>query len=108
MKITVERHGGIAGIPRVWTVQVRSSTAVSRWEPLVEACPWDAVPNTLRDASKAFDDGPPDRFMYAIRAGQRRAALPERAVVGPWRTLVDTAREAAESGPGGGQTASAS
>lgn len=103
MKIIVERHGGVAAIPRVWTVQVQSPNAASRWEPLIEACPWDAVPNTLRDASKAFEDGPPDRFMYAIRAGQRRAALPERAVVGPWRTLVDTTRAAAE---GGDQTAS--
>jgi hypothetical protein len=38
--------------------------------------------------------------MYSIRAGQRRATLPETAVTGPWRVLVESTRAAAEeSGP---------
>ena len=41
-------------------------------------------------------DGQPDRFMYSIRAGQRRATLPETAVTGPWRVLVESTRAAAE------------
>ena len=39
----------------------------------------------------------PDRFIYRIRAGERRATLPERDLVGPWRVLVETMRAAAES-----------
>ena len=96
MKISVERTGGIAAITRVWTVDARSETAISQWQPIVEACPWDAVPRTAVAAAREFTDGQPDRFIYSIRAGGRRAALPERAVTGPWRILVESARAAAE------------
>ncbi|TLM85705.1 hypothetical protein FDW83_04880 [Pseudarthrobacter sp. NamE2] len=95
MKISVERTGGIAAMTRVWTVDARSETAISQWQPIVEACPWDAVPRTPRAAAE-FAGNQPDRFMYSIRAGERRAALPERAVTGPWRVLVDRTREAAQ------------
>ena len=44
MKITVERSGGIAALTRVWTVLAVTTSDKSRWQPLVEACPWDAVP----------------------------------------------------------------
>jgi len=91
MKITVERSGGIAALTRVWTVQAVTSSDKSRWQPIVEACPWDAV----EDPGQA-PHGQPDRFMYSIRAGQRRATLPETAVTGPWRVLVDSTRAAAE------------
>jgi hypothetical protein len=94
MKITVERSGGIAALTRTWTVQATTSSDKSRWQPIVEACPWDAVPD-----SRQVAEGQPDRFMYSIRAGQHRATLPERAVTGPWRVLVDTARAAAEQTP---------
>lgn len=91
MKITVERSGGLAALTRVWTVQAVTSSDKSRWQPIVEACPWDAVAD-----SRQATDGQPDRFMYSIRAGQRRATLPETAVTGPWRVLVESARAAAE------------
>jgi hypothetical protein len=100
MKITVERSGGIAALTRVWTVQAVTTSEKSRWQPLVEACPWDAV-----DDPRQAPDGQPDRFMYSIRAGQRRATLPETAVTGPWRVLVDSTRTAAEeSRPGSGES----
>ncbi|MCU1549277.1 MAG: hypothetical protein JWO29_2228 [Arthrobacter sp.] len=92
MKITVERSGGFAGRTRSWTVQAAPNEK-DRWQPLVEACPWDAVPEAGRDRP----DGQPDRFTYSIRAGRRRATLPERDLTGPWRDLVDNAKEAAES-----------
>ncbi len=95
MKISVERTGGIAAMTRVWTVEAQSETAINQWQPIVEACPWDAVPRTPRAAAAEYE-GQPDRFIYSIRAGDRRAALPERAVTGPWRVLVDSARAAAE------------
>ncbi|AUZ35226.1 MULTISPECIES: protealysin inhibitor emfourin [Micrococcaceae] len=96
MKISVERTGGIAAIPRVWTVEAQSKSAISQWQPIVEACPWDSVPRTPKAAAEQFAEAQPDRFIYSIRAGQRRAALPEQAVTGPWRILVDSTREAAE------------
>lgn len=96
MKISVERTGGIAAMTRVWTVDARSKTAINQWEPIVEACPWDAVPRTPRAAAEQFAGSQPDRFIYSIRAGDRRAALPERAVTGPWRVLVDRTRAAAQ------------
>jgi hypothetical protein len=98
MKISVERSGGIAALTRVWTVNAQSPTARNQWEPIIEACPWDAVPHTASAAAKEFaGTEQPDRFIYSIRAGQRRAALPERAVTGPWRVLVESARAAAEA-----------
>lgn len=95
MKITVQRSGGIAALKRVWSVQATTPTDKSRWGPLVEACPWDAVPRSAEAA------GQPDRFMYSIKAGQHRATLPEQAVTGPWRILVDNTRAAAEAARNG-------
>ncbi|UZX03843.1 hypothetical protein F8G81_15450 [Arthrobacter sp. CDRTa11] len=95
MKISVERSGGIAAFTRVWTVNAETESAKSQWQPIVEACPWDAVPRTARAAAESTGTQP-DRFIYSIQAGPRRAALPEQAVTGPWRVLVDTARAAAE------------
>ncbi|MBT2531796.1 hypothetical protein J7E83_06605 [Arthrobacter sp. ISL-48] len=100
MKISVERSGGIAALTRVWTVHADGESAKSQWQPIVEACPWDAVPKTARAAAETYGNQP-DRFIYAIRAGQRRAALTEQAVTGPWRVLVDSARAASEDTPGG-------
>ncbi|MDI3242618.1 hypothetical protein QK292_13865 [Arthrobacter sp. AL08] len=97
MKITVQRSGGIAGIKRTWTVQPAPPEDTDLWQPLIEACPWDTVPAAARGA----DGGQPDRFLYNIRAGQRRAILPENAVTGPWRDLVETAKAAAEPTSGG-------
>ena len=98
MKITVERSGGFAGMKRIWTVQPAPPDDKDCWQPLIEACPWDAVPAPGRAAAS----GRPDRFTYSIRAGQHQAILPEQALTGPWRDLVEHAKAAAESGPGPG------
>ncbi|CAI3800848.1 protealysin inhibitor emfourin [Pseudarthrobacter sp. MM222] len=95
MKITVQRSGGIAGMKRTWSVLATPPEDKDLWQPLVEACPWDEASKTAREAA----GNQADRFLYNIRAGQRRATLPERAVTGPWRELVDHARAAAESTP---------
>ncbi|MGY2745802.1 protealysin inhibitor emfourin [Arthrobacter sp. UYCu723] len=95
MKITVQRSGGIAGMKRTWSVLATPPDDKDFWQPLVEACPWDEAPKTAGAAAGAQ----PDRFLYSIRAGQRQATLPEQAVTGPWRELVDHARAAAESIP---------
>lgn len=89
MKITVRRSGGIAALTRIWTVEAVTTDEKRRWMPIVEACPWDDP-----DARAAGNE--PDRFMYAIRAGQRRATLPEKAVTGPWQVLVENAKTEGE------------
>jgi len=92
MKITVRRSGGIAAMTRVWSVNAVSADDKERWMPLVEACPWEEAKDLSRTANQ------PDRFMYSIRAGQRRATLPDREVTGPWEELVESAKaEGAES-----------
>jgi hypothetical protein len=98
MKITVQRSGGIAGMKRTWSVLATPPEDKDLWQPLVEACPWDEAPRTVGGAAATQ----PDRFLYNIRAGQRRATLPEQAVTGPWRELVDHTRAAAESALGRG------
>lgn len=96
MKIVVERSGGFAGVTRTWTARAESTDERARWEPLVEACPWDAVPaGSARDPAAQ-----PDRFVYRIRAGSHRATLPERELTGPWRDLVDLAQAAGEAAAG--------
>ncbi|MEV7604731.1 protealysin inhibitor emfourin [Paenarthrobacter sp. NPDC089322] len=86
MKITVQRSGGVAAMTRVWIVDAVSSDEKERWLPMVEACPWDEAKNQARSINH------PDQFMYSIRAGQRRATLPDRAVTGPWQELVECAK----------------
>ena len=85
---------------RVWSVEAVSPDEKERWLPIVEACPWDEAKGQARAVNE------PDRFMYSIRAGQRRATLPDRAVTGPWQELIECAiAEGSESGgiPGRGR-----
>lgn len=77
--ITVARTGGFAGMRREWAIEVTDVSAAQRWQPLVEACPWDDCP----------DDNRPDGFVYTVRAAEHIAVLPEHQVRGPWRRLVD-------------------
>lgn len=86
--IRVTRSGGLAGARRGWCVE---SHDPADWALLVEACPWDDEP----DAALTGVDR--DRFSWRIDVlapqPARRAELPERAVHGPWRELVDRVRD---------------
>ena len=93
MKITVQRSGGVAGFQRVWSTEPATQDAVDRWQGLIEACPWDDLPGDADEAPQ------PDRFVYSIRAGRRRATLPERHITGPWRELVECVRADAGDAP---------
>jgi len=83
--VTVVRTGGFAGLRREWA----ASGPPDEWMPLVEACPWRSVPAD-RDSR--------DRFVYAItvRAPLKRcsATVPEAALTGPWKALVDRVQSA--------------
>ena len=87
VRIRVTRSGGVAGIRRGWRVESREPAA---WEPLVEACPWDAEPETAGA----------DRFVWLIEvaapAPPRMAELPETAMHGPWRELVERVQQEGE------------
>ncbi|WP_066043879.1 protealysin inhibitor emfourin [Herbiconiux solani] len=108
LRITVARSGGVAGIAPSWTVTASAEPDVDSWLSLVESCPWDApgaggAPGT--DGSP--EDGSPggaDRFVYTIRvildppaekaaATERDATVPETALDGPWRDLVDRVKQ---------------
>jgi hypothetical protein len=87
VRIQVTRSGGVAGIRRGWCVESHEPEA---WEPLVAACPWDAEPESVGA----------DRFVWLIEVTSpppaRTAELPEAAVHGPWRELVERVREQGE------------
>ncbi|MCB8043840.1 hypothetical protein JM654_05100 [Microbacterium oxydans] len=86
--IAVVRTGGIAGIRRQWRVEAEPDDAVE-WIGLIDRCPWDQEPDGSVGA---------DRFMWSIRARtpseRRERELPDSALDGPWRALVDAVRAA--------------
>src|SRR4030095_337696 len=100
MRITVQRSGGLAGMTHVWTVDAVTRDDKLRWMPIVEACPWDAAPVRGKGAPAQGNAPQPDRFTPSTRAAQRRATLPEQAVTGPWRVLVESAKAEGEPGRG--------
>jgi hypothetical protein len=84
--VIVARTGGIAGMRREWRAEPPPKEE-PHWIALIEECPWDADPG---------DAGGADRFVWNIEAHcgprQKQAELPDRAVQGPWRELVDEVR----------------
>ncbi|MFT4259633.1 protealysin inhibitor emfourin [Microbacterium sp.] len=90
--IAVVRTGGIAGLRRRWRVEAPSDEA-SDWIALIDSCPWDAPAPDGRGA---------DRFVWSIRARtpseRREQELPDAALDGPWRELVDAVRAASAEG----------
>ena len=84
-RILVVRSGGIAGLRQQWLVD--SPDELNEWLTLVQACPWDSV---------RPDPSSRDRFVWRIEAHlpqtRHAASVPDRDLVGPWRTLVDRVR----------------
>lgn len=87
--VAVVRSGGIAGIRRQWRVEPEPAET-SEWIAMIDNCPWDA---------DADADAGADRFVWLIRARtpseRRERELPDSALDGPWRDLVDAVRAAA-------------
>jgi hypothetical protein len=99
--VAVTRTGGFAGIPRVWKAEPPEDQA-PEWITLIDRCPWDEHPD--RDTRGA------DRFQWSIRAKcapdqEREADLPDSAVTGPWRDLVDAVRAWTSDRPRNGRAA---
>ncbi|HWI31256.1 MAG TPA: protealysin inhibitor emfourin [Microbacterium sp.] len=84
--VIVVRTGGIAGVRREWRAEPPPKEE-PRWIALIEECPWD---------SATVGQGGADRFVWNIEAHRgpeaKEAKLPDRAVQGPWRELVDEVR----------------
>ncbi len=82
LTILVVRSGGVAGISRRWSLE--EPEPGDDWIALVEACPWDAV---------GTDPASRDRFVWRIEARmareRRQASVPDSALTGPWRELVE-------------------
>ncbi|WP_309064881.1 protealysin inhibitor emfourin [Microbacterium sp.] len=89
--IVVVRTGGFAGIRRGWEVHP-DETEAGEWVELVERCPWDEPTPEQPGA---------DRYVWIIRAelpdARREREIPDAALDGPWKTLVDAVRERAAS-----------
>jgi hypothetical protein len=86
--IAVVRTGGIAGLRRRWRVE-RDPAEAEDLIALIDSCPWDSTPAESTGA---------DRFVWTIRARtpaeQHEQELPDAALDGPWRDLVDAVRAA--------------
>ncbi len=87
--VAVVRSGGIAGIRRQWRVEPDPADA-PEWITMIESCPWDADGDPTTGA---------DRYVWMIRvrtpSERRERELPDSALDGPWRDLVDAVRAAA-------------
>ncbi|MCS3844659.1 hypothetical protein [Microbacterium sp. AK031] len=123
--IVIVRTGGLAGMRRRWHVEPPREEA-PRWIELIDHCPWDAPdpaqsepphPSpTPRDSPQPRPTQPSptppsstptptprgaDRFVWSIRARTPAARLerelPDSALDGPWRRLVEAVREASAS-----------
>ena len=86
--VVVVRSGGLLGRSKRWVAEPEASHT-ERWVTLIERCPWDQ----RTDAT-----GGADRYMWSIHAtlpGERREQeVPDAALDGPWRDLVEAVREA--------------
>lgn len=89
--VAVVRTGGIAGIRREWRVEPDPDDT-PEWISMIKRCPWDDEPDAAAGA---------DRFSWTIRAltvsERRERELPDSALDGPWRELVDAVQAASTS-----------
>ncbi|WP_223169210.1 MULTISPECIES: protealysin inhibitor emfourin [Microbacterium] len=108
VQVAVKRTGGFAGLTKQWRAEPGADEA-SLWMSLISQCPWDA-PDSLADGTahgdgtargESSDGRPPagaDRFTWWIQArcgetDEREAEVPDGALVGAWRELVDAVRD---------------
>lgn len=78
--ITITRTGGFAGISRQWTLQL-------------DAEEWRSLLASGAPPAGGQPDHSADRFVYRIRGGRRSLVIPDSRLDGPWRELVERARD---------------
>lgn len=87
--VVVVRSGGLLGRSTRWVAEP-PPPETDQWVTLIERCPWQD--DTLTQVPNGAD-----RYMWLIRAtlpGERHEReLPDAALDGPWRDLVDAVRE---------------
>lgn len=85
--IVVIRTGGVGGIRRRWHVAPPRDDE-PRWIELIDRCPWDDPEGSPQQGA--------DRYTWSILARtpltRLERDLPESALDGPWRRLVDAVR----------------
>lgn len=95
--IAVVRTGGLAGLRRRWRVEPEPPQA-PQWTALIERCPWEEPPSGAQPVGA-------DRYVWSIHARvrdeQREQVLPDSALQGAWRDLVDAVRDADVTPSGG-------
>ena len=91
--VVVVRSGGILGRSKRWVAEP-DEAETDHWVTLIERCPWDDPAE--QDAGVDPPHGA-DRYLWSIRATfpgeRRRQELPDTALDGPWRELVDAVRD---------------
>ncbi|SEC08817.1 Thermolysin metallopeptidase, catalytic domain [Paramicrobacterium humi] len=96
--VSVERSGGVTGIPRAWRVDVAAQPDPDAWIDLLERLPW-------ADAAHAGEPQGADRFRYRIRCSpppraiddadaQIEVVLTETELTASWQELIMWVRTA--------------
>ena len=96
LTVSVVRSGGIAGMRREWRARPDAADA-DRWRRMLSSCPWDEDAATGHGTDRSAD-----RYVWRIRvddadADPRMADVPDSALDGAWRELVDAVREDASA-----------
>ncbi|MFD1713208.1 protealysin inhibitor emfourin [Amnibacterium flavum] len=76
--VHIVRSGGVTAIRREWTVSVDAA----EWARLLDDCPAESAAET---ASR-------DRYVWRVTDESREVVIPDSALAGDWRALVDRAR----------------
>ncbi|TIH32069.1 protealysin inhibitor emfourin [Subtercola vilae] len=97
LTVIVVRSGGFAGLKHSWQASPSTEDESARWLSLLGELPWSTQAPDARPAAIE-----PDRFVYRIRVllnaqVEHEATVPESALTGPWRTLVESVRDAADN-----------
>ncbi|RFA13837.1 hypothetical protein B7R22_11470 [Subtercola boreus] len=99
--VTVVRTGGFAGLKRTWEATADDPSTVDVWLGFADSLPWGATPRE--------DPRSVDRFVYRIVIAvhsevRHETTLPESALTGRWRDLVDRVQQQADGDGDSGQS----
>lgn len=93
VRVRVTRSGGVAGITRKWDASPPPGEE-SEWVTAIEDCPWNEEPEARAGANRS--DGFVWHIVAIIPHDEMSTTLPEAAVTGPWKALIQFVREASQ------------